>query len=336
LEADPYVADGTFSQDFNRYSYARNNPLVYTDPDGEFIFSLFIPVVGIFLDAACWGAVLGGAGYALHAATSKGGFDNWNWKDFGKSVGVGAISGAITAGIGNAFGAVGSNGIIGEMARAYTHGFANGMISELTGGNFGQGFVTGGFSSLAGSTFMMYGGSFANSTIGTYAFSGLAGGTASSLTGGNFWQGAANGVMNAGLNHLQQGIEQYKFFWRLQNHYENGKGRDFTILHNEFQYLLKKGEIDFKNATDIGNGFYSASINFYNSDADLALSFGRAMVIYKPTNGKNIYHHFYDRYDFDPKPWGTRSIQNEIITRGYNWYSNGKPFNIYYNKLWGN
>jgi hypothetical protein len=37
LEADPYVADGTFSQDFNRYSYARNNPLVYTDPDGEFI-----------------------------------------------------------------------------------------------------------------------------------------------------------------------------------------------------------------------------------------------------------------------------------------------------------
>jgi len=27
LEADPYVANSTFSQDFNRYSYARNNPL---------------------------------------------------------------------------------------------------------------------------------------------------------------------------------------------------------------------------------------------------------------------------------------------------------------------
>ncbi|MDR2907815.1 MAG: hypothetical protein LBU91_07500 [Bacteroidales bacterium] len=38
LSPDPYVADGTYSQDFNRYSYARNNPLSYTDPSGEFVF----------------------------------------------------------------------------------------------------------------------------------------------------------------------------------------------------------------------------------------------------------------------------------------------------------
>jgi RHS repeat-associated protein len=34
---DKYVANSSFTQDFNRYSYARNNPLMYTDPDGEFI-----------------------------------------------------------------------------------------------------------------------------------------------------------------------------------------------------------------------------------------------------------------------------------------------------------
>ena len=33
---DKYVANGTFTQDFNRYSYARNCPLMYVDPSGEY------------------------------------------------------------------------------------------------------------------------------------------------------------------------------------------------------------------------------------------------------------------------------------------------------------
>lgn len=36
LSVDNYVPDGFDSQDYNRYTYARNNPLSYTDPDGEF------------------------------------------------------------------------------------------------------------------------------------------------------------------------------------------------------------------------------------------------------------------------------------------------------------
>jgi RHS repeat-associated protein len=35
---DKFVANSSFTQDFNRYSYARNCPLMYTDPDGEFFF----------------------------------------------------------------------------------------------------------------------------------------------------------------------------------------------------------------------------------------------------------------------------------------------------------
>ena len=34
LNADPFIADATSAQDFNRYSYVRNNPLKYTDPSG--------------------------------------------------------------------------------------------------------------------------------------------------------------------------------------------------------------------------------------------------------------------------------------------------------------
>ncbi|MDR0894569.1 MAG: RHS repeat-associated core domain-containing protein [Prevotellaceae bacterium] len=37
LSPDPYVQMPDFSQSFNRYAYALNNPLVYTDESGEFI-----------------------------------------------------------------------------------------------------------------------------------------------------------------------------------------------------------------------------------------------------------------------------------------------------------
>ena len=193
------------------------------DENGEFIFSFLLPGIGTFIDAALWGAVIGGAGYTASVAFSPGGFSNWNWGQFGKAVGLGAISGVVTAGIGSAFGAVGSNGIIGELARAYTHGFANGMISELSGGDFMQGFAAGGLGSLGGSAFMMYGGSFAASKLGTYAFSGLAGGAGSALTGGNFWEGAAIGLMNAGLNHLQSvftDLQLKKMYKAYMNSYD--------------------------------------------------------------------------------------------------------------------
>ena len=40
---DKYVANSTFTQDFNRYTYCRNNPLKYTDPSGNKIsgFDIF-------------------------------------------------------------------------------------------------------------------------------------------------------------------------------------------------------------------------------------------------------------------------------------------------------
>jgi uncharacterized protein RhaS with RHS repeats len=45
LSPDPYVQAPDFSQAFNRYSYCLNNPLKYTDPNGEFLLSF---VTGFF------------------------------------------------------------------------------------------------------------------------------------------------------------------------------------------------------------------------------------------------------------------------------------------------
>ncbi|WP_300601570.1 FG-GAP-like repeat-containing protein [Niabella sp.] len=200
---------------YNGYLYANGNPLKYIDKDGNFAFVVvLIPIV----KAIVIGAAIGAATYTVGVAFSNGGFQNWNWGQFGKAAGFGAISGLVTYGIGSVFGTVGSMGIMGELGRAAAHGLAQGGISELSGGNFMTGLATGAFSSLAGSAFMMYGGKFANSDIGMYAFSAAAGGATAELTGGNFWEGAASGLIIAGLNHglnsfsdkLAEAAEKYK------------------------------------------------------------------------------------------------------------------------------
>jgi len=35
LSPDNYIQAPDFTQNFNRYAYALNNPLMYTDPSGE-------------------------------------------------------------------------------------------------------------------------------------------------------------------------------------------------------------------------------------------------------------------------------------------------------------
>ncbi len=41
LSPDPFIADPSFSQSYNRYAYCINNPLKYTDPSGEIFGSIF-------------------------------------------------------------------------------------------------------------------------------------------------------------------------------------------------------------------------------------------------------------------------------------------------------
>ena len=47
LSPDPYVQAPDFTQNFNRYSYALNNPLKYTDESGEFVISALLISIGV-------------------------------------------------------------------------------------------------------------------------------------------------------------------------------------------------------------------------------------------------------------------------------------------------
>lgn len=329
LSPDPFVQMPDFTQNFNRYSYCLNNPLVYVDENGEFVFSIFLGPLGAVIDAACWGAVTGAATYTLSVAFSDGGFDNWDWNSFGSSAGWGALSGAVSFGIGELYGALGNfaGDFCTNLLNSATHGIAQGGINCLKGGDFGTGFVSGMLGSLS-ADFMMG----QNFTTGeTLLLSAVSGGFGSVMTGGNFWEGASIGLTTAGLNHLQHQSGRHNFVTRLLRHYKQGNGEDYILSHYEFQYLMENGKIINDTITMGDDGYSTANISFYGSNFDLANSFGTATVKFKQSSNGNQYIAFKDEYNFNPKPWGERSHTAEILTR-IGAMLNGVSFMIYYNK----
>jgi RHS repeat-associated protein len=142
LSPDNFVQDATSTQTFNRYSYANNNPLKYTDPTGE--FAVFIPII--------IGVAIGGySGYQIGKAQGATGAELFGYAFMGGvvgglagGIGVG-VAGSISAGIGGVGG-----GIIGTTIGGGVAGGINGFgMAAISGGNVGQGFVNGAISGLA-------------------------------------------------------------------------------------------------------------------------------------------------------------------------------------------
>lgn len=163
LSPDPYVANNTFTQDFNRYSYCRNNPLHYTDPSGEFIW---IPIIA--------GAVMGG-------------FTNWAFSGTGftleglKYFGVGAVAGAVGGLAGGAVAGVVGTGFFAGALTGAAGGAAGGFIGAagnawIGGADLGNGLEKG----CSGASL----GAVTGGIMG-----GISGGINSVKHGGNFWTG---------------------------------------------------------------------------------------------------------------------------------------------------
>ena len=164
LSVDNFVQDPSSTQNFNRYAYCMNNPLKYTDPDGEWAHLVI-------------GALVGGVANV---------FSNLKHiNTFGEGLayfGIGAVAGVAGAAAGGAVaGAMKLGGFVSGALSGAAGGASSGMISGsgnawMQGANFGQGLKAGGIAAGIGA--------------GTGAlFGGLTRGIVDYRKGYNFWDG---------------------------------------------------------------------------------------------------------------------------------------------------
>ncbi|WP_164465199.1 RHS repeat-associated core domain-containing protein [Chryseobacterium lactis] len=125
LSADENIQDPSNTQNYNKYGYVMNNPLMYNDPSGEFIPWLIGAIVG---------------GYLNGVAANNGNWNpgKWDWQNTWSAVLGGAIGGAAVSG---ALGNIASNaGAIKSFLPGIVSG---GLNSAFNGGNFLGGAIGG-------------------------------------------------------------------------------------------------------------------------------------------------------------------------------------------------
>ena len=133
LNADENIQDPHNTQNYNKYGYVFNNPLMYNDPSGEFVFAIFaaLPVFwGTVATAAVIGAGISAGMYLIQAAITG----NFSLKGFGKAILMGAITGAVSGGINHVFSVTSFWGTVG--VGALTGGVNGGITALISGENF--------------------------------------------------------------------------------------------------------------------------------------------------------------------------------------------------------
>lgn len=242
LSPDPFVQATDMSQNYNRYTYAMNNPLCYVDENGEF----FWVVVGV---AAGIAAITNVATHWKEIKAVDG------WQGFWKGTGY-FLTGGLAGGVGAAVGigaAVGFSSMFGVTAAAYataTTGFTAGATAGVAGGAT-SGFVLNTSNSLlAGETFGKSLGNGLNGAITGGVLGGITGGIAGGIqaikAGKDFWTGeytnrtlvqkaATIAEKNVGGKGPVAGTKKHEYATKLLKKYQDKYG-DRQLIFKDYKY----------------------------------------------------------------------------------------------------
>ncbi|MDV3661058.1 hypothetical protein CMU70_11370 [Elizabethkingia anophelis] len=192
LYADENIQDPYNTQNYNKYGYVINNPLMYNDPNGQFLQVLFAIFEIISLVIATVQLV------SMIVLLAAG---NITFGQFLKFFLVQAVSALISYGVGEIFKPGGfAIKVLGKatakLAKPLVHALSQGVLSVMRGESFVNGFGTALLASFAAGYGLKLGGSEQWSrALGATISGAIGGGVGSILTGGNFWQGAATGAI---------------------------------------------------------------------------------------------------------------------------------------------
>jgi len=223
---DKYVANSSFTQDFNRYSYARNCPLMYTDPSGEFAW--IIPIAYAVIMGAYQGYRIGQAngatGWDAVAYTAAGGFIGGFAAGMGTAVGVGIA-------MGGCFLACAVTGGISGLASGSINGLCMGALS---GGNIWKSTWQGGVTGAAMGAFI----------------GGMAGGVEATDHKGNFWTGKGR-VDFLSLGSVEGSSETFEKLADAYNNNPVSETNDEYILcpHMESYFNYEAGKYNLEYIT---------------------------------------------------------------------------------------